>query len=135
MRLNISRLLIGSVIFINLQCAVTYLLWSERYAAGFEMTGAVGEAMIRGFGVLFMMWNVPYVVAIWNPIRYRTALYMAIAMQTIGLVGESWIYLSMSPVHTIARGSIMRFIVFDGLGLLALLAAAWISRSVKQADG
>jgi len=67
-------------------------------------------------------------VALWNPARHRTVLYIAIAMQTIGLVGETWIYLSLPPVHAAARASIMRFIIFDGLGLLALLAAVWISR-------
>jgi len=128
MRLNLSRLLIGLVLMINLQSAFMYLLWPERYAPGFEMTGDIGAAMVRALGVLFVMWNVPYVVALWNPTRHRIALYMAIAMQTIGLVGETWIYLSLPPVHAAARASIMRFIIFDGLGLLALLAAVWISR-------
>jgi len=126
MRLNVSRVLIGLVLVMNLQCAFTYLLWPERYAAAFEMGGEIGEAMIRALGVLFVMWNVPYVVAVWNPDRYRIALYMAIAMQTIGLLGESWIYLVMPEVHAVARASILRFIIFDGLGLLALVAAALI---------
>ena len=128
MRLNLSRLLIGLVTFLNLQCAFTYLLWPERYAPAFEMSGEIGQAMIRALGVLFLMWNVPYVVALWNPDRYRLALYMAIAMQAIGLVGESWIYLGLPEVHTVARASILRFIIFDGLGLLALVIAAWIGR-------
>ena len=130
MRLNISRLLSGLVLLINLQSAFTYLLWPERYAPGFEMTGDIGAAMVRGMGVLFVMWNVPYVVALWNPVRYHIALYIAIAMQVIGLVGETWIYLSLPTVHATARASIMRFIIFDALGLLALLGAAWISRRI-----
>ena len=130
MRLNISRQLIGLVLLINLQSAFTYLLWPERYAPGFEMTGDIGAAMVRGMGVLFVMWNVPYVVALWNPVRYHIALYIAIAMQVIGLVGETWIYLSLLTVHATARASIMRFIIFDALGLLALLGAAWISRQI-----
>jgi len=130
MRLNISRLLIGLVLLINLQSAFIYLLWPERYAPGFEMTGDIGAAMVRGMGVLFVMWNVPYVVALWNPARYHSALYIAIAMQAIGLVGETWIYLSLPVVHAAARASIMRFIIFDALGLLALLGAAWISRQI-----
>lgn len=128
MRLNLSRLLIGLVTFLNLQCAFTYLLWPERYAPAFEMSGEIGQAMIRALGVLFVMWNVPYLVALWNPERYRIALYMAIAMQTIGLVGETWIYLALPEVHAVARASILRFIIFDGLGLLALVSAAWIGR-------
>jgi len=128
MRLNLSRLLIGLVLAMNLLCAVTYLLWPQRYAPAFEMGGEIGQAMIRALGVLFVMWNVPYLVALWNPERYRIALYMAIAMQTIGLVGETWIYLALPEVHAVARASILRFIIFDGLGLLALVSAAWIGR-------
>ena len=126
MRLNLSRVLIGLVLVMNLQCAFTYLLWPERYTAAFEMSGEIGAAMIRGLGVLFVMWNVPYVVAAWNPERYRTALYMAIAMQAIGLVGESWIYLALPEVHAVARASILRFIIFDGLGVLVLVVAGLI---------
>lgn len=130
MRINLSRLLIGLVLLVNLQSAFTYLLWPEGYAPGFEMTGDIGAAMVRGMGVLFVMWNVPYVVALWNPVRYHIALYITIAMQVIGLVGETWIYLSLPTVHATARASIMRFIIFDALGFLALLAAAWISRRI-----
>jgi hypothetical protein len=43
-------------------------------------------------------------------------------------VGESWIDLTLPAVHEVAKDSFARFILFDGLGLLALLAAAWISR-------
>ena len=132
MRINLSRLLIGSVLFINLQSAITYLLWPDRYAPGFEMSGEIGAAMVRALGVLFVMWNVPYVVAVWNPIRYRTALYMAIAMQAIGLLGETWIYFTLFPDHEVARAAILRFVVFDGLGLLALIAAAWVIRPSVQ---
>ena len=132
MRTNLSRLLIGLVLFINLQCAFTYLLWPERYAPGFELTGDIGNAVIRSLGVLFLMWNVPYIIALWDPIRYRVALHAAIIMQTIGLLGESWIYLNLPDVHEIARSSIMRFIIFDGLGLAALLAAAILVHPLKQ---
>ncbi len=50
-----------------------------------------------GMGVLFLMWNVPYAVALWHPLRHRISLYEALAMQAIGLLGESLIYLSLSP--------------------------------------
>jgi len=69
---------------------VHYLLWSEKYAAAFEMNGGIGDAMMRSLGVLFIMLNGLYVVAVWNPDRYRIALYIAISMQAIGVVGESW---------------------------------------------
>ena len=66
-----ARLLIGIVFLWNVQCGMVFLLWPERYAPGFELTGAPGAAAVRGLGVLFLMWNVPYAVALWNPLRYR----------------------------------------------------------------
>ncbi len=111
----------------NLQCALAFLFWPQNYVSGFELSGPLGEAMVRSMGVLFLMWNVPYAVALWNPLRYRTSLYEAVAMQTIGVVGESGIYLALPAVYAIARASIARFIFFDALGLLALLVALVIS--------
>jgi hypothetical protein len=133
MKLNLSRLLIGLVLISNLSCALAFLLWPGRYAPGFELQGALGEAMVRALGVLFVMWNVPYAVALWHPARHRLSLYEAIAMQAIGLLGESWIWFSLPAIHAVARASITRFIVFDALGLLALAAAAWTTRQSKLA--
>jgi hypothetical protein len=64
----------------------------------------------------------------WNPIRHRISLYEALAMQTIGLVGESMIYAILPEIHSLVRASIMRFIGFDALGLLLLIAAAILIR-------
>ena len=128
MRLNLSRGLIGIVILFNLQAALVFLLWPQNYIPAFELEGVIGEAMLRGLGVLFLMWNVPYAVAMWNPIRYRISLYEALVMQTIGLVGESIIYATVPEIHSLVRGSIMRFIAFDALGLLLLITAAILIR-------
>ena len=122
-----TRILVGLVFLWNVQCAVTFLLWPERYAPSFELTGAVGNAMIQGLGVLFLMWNVPYAVALWHPFRYYISLYEALVMQTIGLLGESAIYLGIPFAHETARGSVIRFILFDAVGLLLLIIAAWIT--------
>lgn len=128
MRLNLARGLIGVVIFFNLQAALVFLLWPQNYISAFELEGVIGEAMLRGLGVLFLMWNVPYAVALWNPIRYRISLYEALVMQTLGLVGESLIYATVPEIHSLVRGSIMRFIAFDAFGLILLIGAAWIIR-------
>ena len=130
-RVTLARILIGAVLFINAQAATAFLLWPSRFVGSFELTGAVGEATLRGMAVLFLMWNVPYAVALWNPLRYRVSLYEAIAMQTIGVAGETIIYLSLPDIHVQARSAIWRFILFDGLGLLALLAAALLTRGNK----
>ena len=128
MRLNLARGFIGLTILWNLQAALVFLLWPERYTAAFELGGTAGSAALRGIGVLFLMWNVPYLVALWHPVRHRISLYEALAMQTIGLVGEGIIYLTIPIVHAALRISVFRFIVFDALGLGLLLLAAWITR-------
>jgi hypothetical protein len=130
-RLNISRLLIGVVLFWNIQCAVVFLLWPDRFAPGFELSGVPGEAAVRGMGVLFLMWNVPYAVALWHPLRYRISLYEAAAMQALGLLGESILYFSLPVGFTALRSSISRFILFDALGLIALLLAVWLVSSPR----
>jgi hypothetical protein len=84
-----------------------------------------GDAAIRGVGLLFLMWNIPYVVALIHPLRYRISLYEASAMQTIGLLGETIILKSMPPGHCILHASLIRFIVFDEAGFVLLLLANW----------
>lgn len=129
MALRLSQLLVGVVFAWNLQCAVAFLFWPAVFAPGFELAGAVGEAVLRGMGVLFLMWNVPYGAAMWHPVRHRLALLEALVMQTIGLVGESWIFTTLSASeHAVARQSLARFIAFDALGLASLVLAAWFSR-------
>jgi hypothetical protein len=127
-RLWLGRLLIGIVLLWNVQCALAFLVAPTTFAPGFELNGAAGEAAVRGMGVLFLMWNVPYAVALWHPVRHRVSLYEAVAMQTIGLIGESLILWSLGGAHTVVAGSVARFIVFDAAGLALLGLAAWITR-------
>ena len=118
-----ARILIGLVFFFNVQCALAFLIVPQRYAPGFELSGPVGEGMVRGMGILFLMWNVPYAVALAHPIHRRVSLLEALAMQAIGLIGESLLLATLEPGHAILRGSVLRFILFDGAGLVALLLA------------
>ena len=129
MRVWLSRLLIAAVFIWNVQCALAFLISPVPYAASFELSGETGEAMLRGMGVLFLMWNVPYAVALWHPVRFRVSLYEALAMQSIGLLGESLILLTLPTAHALARASVVRFIVFDAAGLALLLVAAWMTRA------
>ena len=126
---GLARLLIGLVFFFNVQCAIAFLAAPQLYAASFELSGSPGEGMLRGLGLLFLMWNVPYAVALWHPARQRTSLYEAIAMQAIGVVGESLLLLTFPAGHAAIRASVGRFILFDGGGLALLLLA---SLSVKK---
>jgi len=126
MRLWLARLLIGIVLLFNLQCAIVFLWTPDYFAPAFGLTNLASIGIIRGFGVLFLMWNVPYAVALINPQKYRISLYEAIAMQTIGLVGETIIFFTLPSAPLVVRNTLLRFITFDGGGLAALLLAAWL---------
>jgi hypothetical protein len=134
-KINVARILIGIVFLVNVQCALVFMLRPGEYVGSFELSGVPGEAMLRGVGVLFLMWNVPYAVALWNPIRYRLALWLAIAMQAIGLIGETWIVISIPVEYIAIRSAITRFVVFDSIGLVFLTVAIWISATDKQVSG
>jgi hypothetical protein len=132
MKINIrqwaARFLIAVVVAWNLQCALIFLLNPGAFAPGFELTGIPGEAAVRGFAVLFVMWNIPYLVALWQPRRNRVSLWEALAMQVIGVVGESLILFSIPAEHTILHTSLLRFITFDAAGVLCLIGAILLSR-------
>ena len=123
LRLWASRLLIAVVVAWNLECALTFLLTPAAYAPGFELTGIPGQAAVRGFAVLFVMWNIPYLVALWNPQHNRLSLWEALAMQVIGVIGESLIFVSIPLEHFVLHASLLRFIAFDGAGVLCLIGA------------
>lgn len=82
---------------------------------------------VQAMGLLFVMWNVPYVVAITNPARQMISLIEACVMQGIGLVGESILLLSLPPGHFMLTQTVQRFIGFDGAGLLLLVIALTLS--------
>jgi hypothetical protein len=123
LRLWAARLLIAVVVGWNLQCALVFLLNPGRFAPGFELAGIPGEAAVRGTAVLFVMWNVPYLVALWHPRRQRVSLGEALAMQAIGVLGESLILTWLPAGYTDLHTSIVRFILFDAAGLILLAAA------------
>ena len=128
----IARFLIGLVLFINVQSAVVFFANPAGFAPAYELSGTPGVAAIRGFAVLFLMWNVPYAVAFVNPQKYRVSLYEAIAMQAIGLIGESIILMGLPEEHAILNASILRFILFDGMGLMALILAARVTHALRD---
>ncbi len=131
-RIWITRLLIGIVTAWNLQAAFAFIFTPSGFVRAYELSGTAGEAAIRGVGVLFLMWNVPYLFAVKDPIRYQLALTFALLMQFIGLSGETYIYFTLSADHAMLGNSILRFIVFDGVGLALLAMAYWIERIPKN---
>jgi len=127
-RLWLARLLIAAVIAWNLQAAFIFLANPDAYAPAFELNGIPGAAAVRGIAVLFVMWNVPYLVACWQPRRYRLSLWEALVMQALGVLGETFILLGLPTGHTLLADSILRFIAFDAAGLPALGAALLLTR-------
>ena len=127
-RLGMARFLIAAVIGWNLQVAYIFLVSPENFISSFELRGLPGEAAVRGMAVLFVMWNIPYLVALWHPRRHRVSLYEAIAMQTVGLLGESFILSTLGVGHALLHISITRFIAFDAAGLVLLVGAFLLSR-------
>jgi hypothetical protein len=105
-----------------------FLSCPGRFAPGFELSGLPGEAAIRGMSVLFVMWNVPYLVALWHPQRYKFSLWQALIMQMIGVLGEGYIYLWLPAAYAVLRSSILRFMAFDMAGLFLLVVALLLSR-------
>ena len=133
-RIWTARLLIALVVAWNLECALVFLLNPGVFAPGFELAGIPGAAAVRGFAVLFVMWNIPYLVALWHPQRHRLSLWEALAMQTVGVIGESFILFSLPAGHAILYASLLRFITFDASGVVALLGALLLART-KPVNG
>jgi hypothetical protein len=134
-QINLARLLIAMVFFFNVQCALVFIISPERYAPGFEVSGAVGNVIIRSIGILFLMWNVPYAVALGDPVRHALSLTETLIMQAIGLFGETVLLATLEPGHAALRNTAQRFIIFDGLGLIALLFAAYIAAGLRRSPG
>lgn len=131
-KIFIARILIGLVAAWNLQAAFVFFIWPSYAAAGYELSGAAGEAAVRGVAVLFTMWTVPHLAALWDPTRFRLALALAVIMQFIGLLGETYILTTLTLEHATLRESILRFIAFDGTGLILLVLAFFIARNESK---
>lgn len=129
-RLWSVRLLIAYVLVVNVQCALLFLAQPAAYAPAFELIGPAGEAVVQGMGLLFLMWNVPYAVALSHPVKRRISLYEAVAMQAIGFFGETLLLLGFPPGHPALVDTAGRFILFDGIGLAALVLAGAVSHSL-----
>jgi hypothetical protein len=132
MKKRSAQLLIALVAFFNLQCAIYFLVRPQDYAFGFELSGVAGDAMVRGMGLLFVMWNIPYLFALTDPIWHRISLLEAVLMQGVGVVGETVILLTLTGNHPLVTSTVTRFIAFDGGGFVLLLIALLLVRSVNK---
>jgi len=127
----LPRVLIGIVVFFNLDAAFSFMFHPDLYAPGFELSGIPGRAVTQGMGLLFLMWNVPYLFALVNPVKNFTSLVEAVIMQAIGVIGETILLLNLPGSHPTITTSTERFIIFDGGGLVLLIVALVITRLIR----
>lgn len=132
------RLAFALVFVINVQCAVSFVLWPDAYAASFEVAGVPGAAAVQGLGIAFLMWNATYPAVIASPLRFRAVAVIVLVQQAIGLVGESWLRLGLPAGHAALSASIERFVLFDAAGLVLMAAAfgwlLWVERGASALE-
>ncbi|MBI5650916.1 MAG: hypothetical protein HZC40_10815 [Chloroflexi bacterium] len=115
-----ARFTVGAVFAINLWCALTFLFDPGSYVGGFELAGEPGRVVVQAFGILFLLWNATYPPVIFDPRTQKTLFKIILIQQTIGIIGETWLALTLSPEHSALIATGARFIVFDGAGLIAM---------------
>ena len=113
------RLAVGAVFFFNVTCALAFVAQPARYAPGFEVGGVPGRVLVRGMGILFLMWLI-------RPDRHRTLFAVILAQPAIGVAGETWMWATLPAGHTALWNTGLRFIVFDGAGLVGMAVAFWL---------
>ena len=116
----LGRLAVGVVFFFNVTCALAFILQPDRYAAGFESDGVAGRMLVRGIGILFLMWNATYPPVLFHPNRHRTLFGIILVQQAIGLAGELWMLSTLPAGHAALRETGLRFVAFDAPGLVAM---------------
>jgi hypothetical protein len=136
----LARLALSVVFFFNVTCAFAFVVRPAAYVHGFEVGGVAGEALVRGIGILFLMWNVTYPLTISHPYRYRWLFVIVLVQQVIGLAGETWMLLVLPPGHDALAATGWRFVAFDGGGLVAmaitfgLMAYRWREKEARIRD-
>ena len=118
-----ARIAFAAVFAINVQCALLFVFSPGDFAAAYELQGAAGDAAIRGLGIAFLMWNATYPAFIASPRRFRVLGWVILAQQAIGLVGECLLLANLPTGHEQLASSVLRFIAFDGGGLLLMAVA------------
>jgi hypothetical protein len=114
------RFVVGIVFIINVSCALAFILQPDSYVAGFELTGLAGQTLVRALGILFLMWNATYPPLLIHPRAHTTLFGIVLAQQLIGLAGETWLWAQLPAGHANLSATGLRFILFDGLGFLAM---------------
>lgn len=127
----LARLLVGTVLVMNVSCALAFIFQPEQYAAGFELSGVAGQTLVRALGILFLMWNVTYPPLLVRPHSHATLFAIVLIQQLIGLAGESWLVLQLPAGHSNLWATGLHFIIFDSIGLAALATAYGLTLSQR----
>ena len=70
-RLWTVRALVALVMAWNLSAAIPYMVNPGGSLHSFQVSGIGGALLIRGLGILFLMWQVPYVPVLIHPANHR----------------------------------------------------------------
>lgn len=119
------RLVVGIVFFFNVTCALAFIARPGDYAPSFEVSGLPGEILVRGMGILFLMWNATYPPVLARPDRQRVLFAVILAQQAIGVIGETVMWVTLPPGHPALWSTGLRFIFFDSAGLVGMGLAFW----------
>ncbi len=134
-----ARVVVATVCIWNLTAALPFVLNPAGYTRSFELgsSGLAGQVMVRGLGVAFLMWQIPFLPVIWHPGRHRTCFHCVLGMQLVGLAGESMMLAGLPGGHAPLRATGLRFVLFDGAGLvlMALAYGALHGRGRGKRDG
>jgi len=117
---RIAQFIVGVVFIINITCAMAFICQPDKYVGGFEVGGIQGRLVVQAMGILFLMWNATYPPVIMNPIKQKTLFGVILAQQAIGVIGESWLMITIPAGHPVLQATVMRFIYFDGAGLILM---------------
>lgn len=131
-----ARIVVALICIWNLTAAIPFVLDPSAYVRAFELesSGPAGEIMVRGLGITFLMWQVPFLPVVRHPDRHRTCFLCVLCMQLLGLVGESIMLAHLPGGHAPLRATARRFILFDAAGLV-LMALAYVVLRWKRGAG
>ncbi len=133
----IARVAVLIVFLLNVSCALIFIAQPLQSAAAYGLAATEENgALVAGLGVAFLMWNVTYPLVILNPARHQSLFAVVLAQQLTGLLGESfilWRLCSAGLANGLMAHGIIRFIVFDGGGLVLMLVAFLLLRHALKA--
>lgn len=130
---RISQCVVGVIFLINISCAVTFIFQPESYMGGFEVDGVAGRVLVQALGILFLMWNATYPLVMIDPFKNKTLFAVVLSQQALGVIGESWLYLTLPAGHAALRATGLRFIYFDGFGLILMgMAYFYFSKRISS---